>query len=233
MSPNTRSQERYMRSAAKKHPTTFIDLQSVPKKPKKTKASMNKKQEKTEDEFSVVPDRPLWIRIGMFLPYDEANELFPNLPGLEGIEKIVEARQVSNNAIRFDVIRCGEDKDSEGNLDPVSKLVVEEDELWFSWGADKAGFNTVKTFKKFLRQAGVSDDEPIVWSSSPYSKHYNWISDDKKFIVITSSNPLEDGYCHYFGVTGLRSISWPLFLKCKESKEFRCDEICWNGRDFI
>lgn len=115
-----------------------------------------------------------------------------------------------------------------------------KENLWFNWGADKAGFGSKEKFIEFCTLAGIKDpSNPIVDLPRSYVseyfedvRSYIWISDDRKVLIQSSCDAYRSGgYCHYFGCTGLRSRGKFLFEWFKENG--KCGGYCWNGRNFI
>jgi len=81
---------------------------------------------------------------------------------------------------------------------------------WLSWGADKAGFCSSESFRKFCAIGDVNPDAVVKWEPYEFalrkSPHYGyiWMSRAKDIVFEASANPLENerGYCHSFGLHG-------------------------------
>ncbi|MEO0338063.1 MAG: hypothetical protein AAF242_02510, partial [Bacteroidota bacterium] len=120
---------------------------------------------------------------------------------------------------------------------PEGSVEMGEKELWYQWGADKAGFESRDNFLKFCDYAGVDPTEGVQWcrwkgASYGMDKPFCFVSRDKKVSFVCSNDPRasDDAYVHYFGCNGLRSRVQRLEAWFKDNGEW--DEICHGGRDF-
>lgn len=52
------------------------------------------------DEFSQVPNNPIWLTIAFFMGVEECERIFPHIPELKGIERLTDARAASKSARR-------------------------------------------------------------------------------------------------------------------------------------
>lgn len=93
-----------------------------------------------------------------------------------------------------------------------------------SFGADKAGIND---FNEFCEKLNI---DPIQDLSS--SRIFHFYSRDNKLVISFSSKmAINDGYFHYFGISGGKKevlLAFDYFIK----NGYR-DELCFHGRSFI
>ena len=77
----------------------------------------------------------------------------------------------------------------------------------------RAGFCSSDSFRKFCAIGDVDPDAVMKWmpwpeyaslglQDMPSFTNYIWISRGRDIVFETLSNPLERGYCHYFGLHG-------------------------------
>ncbi|KAF9508845.1 hypothetical protein BS47DRAFT_1349971 [Hydnum rufescens UP504] len=118
---------------------------------------------------------------------------------------------------------------------------------WREWGADKAGFNDVKTFRDFCAIGDIDPDAVV--KHVPYAPDFDdeeqslpqsvidsfsqhiWSSRAKDILVFSLNNPLKtDGYCHYFGILGRGDKLAQMFDFFREKGW--CEEMGWQ-RDWI
>ena len=57
-----------------------------------------------------------------------------------------------------------------------------------------------------------------------------WISRKKDIVFETSVNPLKNGYCHYFGLTGVadKAIAMYNFMHDNEGELTMWEEMIWD-----
>jgi len=64
----------------------------------------------------------------------------------------------------------------------------------------------VDTFRAFCAVGDIDPDDGREWKEYPYrgsSPSWIWMSRSKDVVFETSFNPIVDGQCHYFGLTGI------------------------------
>jgi hypothetical protein len=79
----------------------------------------------------------------------------------------------------------------------------------------RCGFNSIEAFRAFCALGGVDPDQGRSWDPYAFlntglrnppsrdSLSWIWMSITKDVVFETSHNPLDNGYCHYFGLTGV------------------------------
>jgi len=136
----------------------------------------------------------------------------------------------SDRAKRAYASHYGNRKDREG-LPYVLDLSFDAE--WRCWGADKCGFNSIEAFRAFCAVGDIDPDQGRAWdpyailryrSHSPHLMHI-WMSRTKDVVFETSQNPLVDGFCHLFGLTGVadKAIAMYNFMHDKH-EEFDTSE---------
>lgn len=191
-----------------------------------------------EDEFAHVELNPIWLQIARFVEREDLKVL-AKIRELNGYDLLVNAERRTVDVMGYISMLCGDEfRSDEGviTLNPISQLDTTDpnDKLWYSWGADKAGFKSKEQFEEFCKYAGVIPSSAIEWSRWRNTQTCHFLSEDKKLIFTCSSNPTRDineGYVHYFGMTGTRArVKW---LANWFQDNGTWDEICYGGRDFI
>jgi hypothetical protein len=77
----------------------------------------------------------------------------------------------------------------------------------------RCGFYNADTFRAFCALGDIDPDSVRSWYPYPQlpeefrsryqdDRQWIWISRTKDIVIETRVNPLNDGYCHYFGLTG-------------------------------
>jgi hypothetical protein len=96
----------------------------------------------------------------------------------------------------------------------------------------------VEAFRAFCEVGDVDPEDGHRWD--PYQRHdhdfptstpsyvWMWISRKKDIVFETSVNPLEHGYCHYFGLTGVADKAIAMYNFMHDNYELTMwEEMTW------
>ena len=120
----------------------------------------------------------------------------------------------------------------------TSKSSVRYEGIRFKMAFIRCGFNNVDAFRAFCALGDIDPDRGRGWA--PLS--YIWMSRTKDVVIETVLDPLaEDGYCHFFGLTGAadKAVAMYNFMHDKhdDSDDAPAMTTIWTtigwGREFI
>jgi hypothetical protein len=111
----------------------------------------------------------------------------------------------------------------------------------------RCGFNKVDSFRAFCAVGDIDPDQLCAWEEyqreeypRPFNPTFIWLSRSKDVVFEASCNPLKQGICHYFGLTGVadKAIAMYNFMHdnyndCGEDDEIATfwTEMSW-GREY-